>query len=152
LRLPSVVGPERSDPNGTSPTSPSVPTPKPFRMFLRALRRRCPRCGSRGLFPKWFHMVKVCPGCGYAFEGRPEEGFFLGAYTMNLIATLGTLFLVVFAYIALLATGRDDELFWPMLVVGASVSVLVPVVFHPFSKTLWVAIELWLRSLGDQSR
>ena len=51
-------------------------------MLGRALLKRCPLCGAGKLFTGWFRMKERCPGCGYLFER--EEGFFLGAYVINL--------------------------------------------------------------------
>src|SRR5207249_4425987 len=76
---------------------PSIPL-----MYTQALVRHCPRCGAGGLFRGWFKMVERCPGCGCHFEGRAEEGHFLGAYTLNLGITSGVLLLGIFLYIVVL--------------------------------------------------
>lgn len=56
-------------------------SPSPARMLTRGLLRRCPVCGSGGLFTGWFKMRDRCPRCRYTFAR--EEGFFLGAILMN---------------------------------------------------------------------
>jgi hypothetical protein len=88
-------------------------------------------------------MVTTCPGCGYRFER--EEGFFLGAYVMNLvIAQLLVVVLAIVPTIVLLA-GNPDAGLLPVFAGGVVGAVLAPLVFYPFSKTLWVAIELIMR-------
>jgi hypothetical protein len=34
---------------------------------------------------------------------------------------------------------------WPIVVVGLSAAVVAPLVFYPFSRTIWSAIDLVLR-------
>lgn len=125
----------------------STPTPAPVvsraRMLGRGLAKHCPRCGGGGLFEGWFKMVDRCPRCGHRFER--EEGFFLGAYVINLaIAQFLVLLLAVVPFIALLA--RDPKTgIAPFLAGGLLGAVLGPVAFYPFSKTVWTAFDLILR-------
>ena len=105
--------------------------------------RRCAVCGSGGLFTGWFKMRDRCPRCGYVFER--EEGFFLGAYLINLAVTEGLIFaLAIIPTIALLAANPDASLM-PIIVGGGLAAVVSPFVFYPFSRTVWVAFELMLR-------
>lgn len=119
------------------------------RMLWRALRRRCPRCGSGGLFRGWFEMVDVCPRCGHRFEASADEGFFLGALTINLVVTEGALLILVFAYIAVLAAG-DGVSIWPVVGAGGVLAVALPVAFYPFARTIWAAIDLALHSMEQE--
>ncbi len=111
--------------------SPSLPT-----ALARAGTLRCPRCGSGRLFRRWLIMEERCPRCDLVFERT--EGYWLGSVALNLGVTEGV-FLVV------LVGGM--VLWWPdvpwggLLVAGIALSVLVPLLFHPFSRTLWVAGE-----------
>ena len=117
--------------------------PSPARMLARGLTKRCPLCGSGGLFVRWFRMRERCPRCGYRFER--EEGFFLGAYVVNLgIAEGLVLLLGIVPCIAFLAANPDASLV-PIFVSGLAAAVLAPLVFYPFSRTLWSAIDLILR-------
>lgn len=54
-------------------------------MFGRALRRRCPRCGGRGIFRPYFNMKEHCPTCGLALDRGESEDYWLGAYAINLV-------------------------------------------------------------------
>ncbi len=124
----------------TGPDDP-VEAPTPVQMTLRGLVGRCPLCGGRGLFVRWFTMVERCPTCGHRFERKAEEGFFLGAYTLNLGLVLVLASLDLFAYG--LAIGDVIPLPPSALVVGAVViAVVVPLLGYPLSKTTWSAVDL----------
>jgi hypothetical protein len=94
----------------------------------------------------WFGMAESCPGCGHRFEARPEEGFFLGAFSVNLAVTEGILLLALFAYIFLLATTGGDVPVVPVLAVCFSLAILLPLLFYPFSRMIWAAIDLALHT------
>jgi uncharacterized protein (DUF983 family) len=110
--------------------------PSAGRAFVRGLTRRCPRCGSGRLFRRWLRIRDRCPRCGLRLER--EEGGFLGAMTINYVAT-------TFAWIALLVVWLIVDL--PGLHLAALVAVSValvavlPLVFFPFSKTIWATID-----------
>ena len=112
-------------------------------MLARGLLRRCPRCGSGRLFSTWFRIRERCPTCEYRFAR--EEGFWLGAYVINLAVTEGLLVLFgVVPAIALLAANPEASVL-PVMVAGLVAAVLGPLAFHPFSRTVWVAVELIMR-------
>ena len=113
-------------------------------MLWRGLRRKCPRCGGGRLFRSWFRMLDTCPTCGLRFER--EEGFFLGAYVINygIGSAIVALSLVVFA----VARNADaDASPIPYLAAGLAGAVLIPLAFFPFSRTIWSAIDLFMRPL-----
>ncbi len=110
-------------------------------MVVRGVVGRCPLCGGRGLFVRWFTLRERCPTCGLRFDRKPEEGFFLGAYTLNLGLVLSLLCIDLFLYG--LAEGDVVPLPPWTLVVGAIViAVVVPLLGYPASKTTWSAIDL----------
>jgi uncharacterized protein (DUF983 family) len=112
-------------------------------MLLRGLTKRCPLCGSGHLFSGWFKMKERCPRCGHRFER--EEGWFFGAYVVNLGIAEGLLLLLgIVPCIVFLAANPDASLL-PMVVSGLVAAVVAPLVFYPFSRTLWSAIDLILR-------
>lgn len=117
--------------------------PSPARMVLRGAAKRCAACGQGRLFTGWFRMVPDCPGCGYRFER--EEGFFLGAYVMNLVIAQALVVLLAIVPAIVLLAGDPDAGLLPVFAGGVAGAVLAPLVFYPFSKTLWVAIELIMR-------
>ena len=57
-------------------------------IIARGLTHRCPNCGGAHLFKagKFFELSEVCPDCGLRFE--KDEGFFLGAMSLNYGVTL----------------------------------------------------------------
>lgn len=119
-----------------------------MRMLLRGARRHCPRCGSGKLFESWFKMKERCPGCDLKFEGPAEEGFFLGAFTVNFVVTSGLLLLTMFGYIVASAVGDPPNLVrWVLVAVVGS--VLFPIFFYPFARSIWVGFELAMHNMDD---
>jgi uncharacterized protein (DUF983 family) len=115
-----------------------APTTGPTRgmMLARGATRRCARCGSGHLFRHWVTMKPDCPRCGLHFER--EAGYWAGALAINIII-VGGLFTIVFV-IALILTVPDIPV-TPLLAVLVPVMVVGPIVFYPYSKTLWVAVD-----------
>jgi hypothetical protein len=128
-------------------TSATTALPSTGRMVWRGMRRRCPRCGGGKLFQGYFTMKPSCPRCGHCFEPRAEEGFFLGALTVNLGVTQTTILFGLFAYIAVLAGGEGGIPVIPLLLVSGLLVVALPVLFYPFSRTIWAAFDLALHSM-----
>ena len=113
-------------------------------MLWRGFTKRCPRCGSGHLFGRWLDMKTHCPQCGYRFER--EEGFFLGAYVINLAVSELVVVVVVVILIVQEARGRAGSLV-PWIVASAGIQVVLPFFFYPFSKTIWSALDLAMRPL-----
>jgi uncharacterized protein (DUF983 family) len=105
-------------------------------MIWRGLTRRCARCGGGKLFRRYWTMVEDCPTCGLHFEH--EDGYFGGALAINIIA-VGGLFTVVFV-VALVLTIPEVPVA-PLLAILVPIVVLGPIVYYPFSKTVWVAVD-----------
>ncbi len=105
-------------------------------MLWRGLTRRCARCGGGKLFRRYWTMVDDCPTCGLHFER--EEGYFGGALAINIIA-VGGLFTVVF--VAALVVTVPEVPVAPLLAILVPIVVLGPIVYYPFSKTVWVAVD-----------
>jgi uncharacterized protein (DUF983 family) len=106
----------------------------------RALRRRCPYCGRDGIFEGWFALRERCPTCDTKFVR--EDGYFLGAYAINLIVAeiigLGGALLLIFG-----TRLRDAPLIWQE-VIAVAFAVAMPILFFPYSRTLWMALDLLL--------
>jgi hypothetical protein len=115
-------------------------------MLGRGLLKHCPLCGAGKLFTRWFRMKERCPRCGYRFER--EEGFFLGAYVINLAIAQGmVILLAVVPLIARLASDPDASI-RPFIVGGIVGAVVAPIICYPWSKTIWTAFDLMLRPVG----
>lgn len=123
-------------------TADAYPLPGWFRMLVRGLFRRCPRCGGGKLFTGWLTMKARCPRCGMCFER--EEGFFLGAFVVN----FGVMLISMAAFIAIaVALTLPDPDPVKLAVGGIVVGVVVPIAFYPMSRTFWSAIDLIMKPL-----
>jgi uncharacterized protein (DUF983 family) len=104
----------------------------------RALGRRCPYCGSPGIFEGYFALREHCPRCGVRFER--EGGYFLGAYALNLIVAeflgLGLAIALIFK-----TDLRNLQLVWQEAI-AVALAILFPVALFPFSRTVWIAMDL----------
>ena len=114
--------------------------PSSLRSVLRrACLRRCPRCGSSDIFVGFFQLRDRCPSCAFRFER--EEGYWTGAMIVN-IAACEVWFGILFGASVLL-TWPDVP--WELLLgVALFTNGLLPVVFYPWSKTIWMALEVYL--------
>jgi len=100
----------------------------------RAFRKRCPYCGGGSVFQSWFTLSDRCPSCQtlYAYE----DGYFLGAYVINLVVTE----LLTVAVVIWLIAGTDLDVL-PMQLTGISLAVLLPLLLYPTALLIWVAID-----------
>jgi uncharacterized protein (DUF983 family) len=101
----------------------------------RALRLRCPNCGEGKLLDSWIRMKPACESCTLRLD-RGEHDYFIGAYTLNLIAT--ELIVVAGIVAGMLLTWPDvpwNVLKWVLL----PVAVLAPLATLPFARSLWLA-------------
>jgi hypothetical protein len=94
------------------------------------------------LFPRWVTMLAHSPRCGHRFERDP--GYWLGAVIVNTAVTF--VLLIAMGLGMILAT-------WPnvpwttVLIVTLVLNGLFPLFFYPFSRTIWVALDLAVRPL-----
>ncbi|MFM7490696.1 MAG: hypothetical protein ACKO36_10235 [Actinomycetota bacterium] len=116
------------------------------RLLLRAAVRRCPRCGSgRAWFRSWFVQGERCVGCGLR-RTRGVDGHELGALTIGLVLNIG---LVLAAVGIALALTVPDVPVVTLYVILASAAIVIPVVTWPLTHTIWIAIDLRVRPVGD---
>jgi uncharacterized protein (DUF983 family) len=107
-------------------------------MLAWGLLKRCPQCGQRKIFRSFFTLLPNCPNCGYLFER--EEGYWTGAMIVNIAACMGW-FAVLFVG-TFIATAPEVD--WaPLLGVSLVTMGLLPIVFYPHSKTIWMAFDLY---------
>ena len=110
-------------------------------LFWRAVRLRCPNCGQGKPFVSWLRMRARCPVCGLAFE-RGEQGYQVGSYMFNIIAA-ELIFAAIFVG-TVVATWPTPP--WTLLEVGGiGLMIVVPFLFFPFSKLLFLAFDLAFR-------
>jgi len=115
-------------------------------MLGRSLLKRCPLCGSGKLFTRWFRMKERCPRCGYLYER--EEGFFLGAYVINLAIAQSLVILLAIVPLIVRLAGDPEASVVPFVVGGLVGAVVAPMFFYPWSKTVWTAFDLMLRPVS----
>ena len=116
-------------------------------LLKRAVRRRCPVCGNKNIFKGWFTLRDMCPSCGYVFAR--EEGYWVSAIIVNM-AVIEGVFLVAFL-ITILATA--PEVPWaPLLILAGVMNVIVPILFYPYSKTVWMAVDLYFHPIETSER
>ncbi len=133
---PRVAAADRGTP-GDRPRGGRRPDePGALRAFARGAARRCPRCGSGDLFESWFRIRSRCPRCGLLLER--EEGGFLGAMTVNYIVT-AVVFLVVM--VVWLVRDLPDVQVLRLTVAAIGVTLVFPLLFWSFSKTIWAAVD-----------
>ncbi len=106
-------------------------------LFARALMLRCPHCGGRDVLRHWLAMREHCPTCDLALAAGNRAG----AYILNLFAS--EIAAVLFIFSIVVRTWPNPPygtLQWlvPVLM------VIAPLVFYPFSKLVFVAIDLAL--------
>ena len=103
----------------------------------RALRLRCPLCGGGGIWRSWLTIKDACPSCGTRFAR--EHGYFLGSMLLNLIVAE---FITVATIVALFVF-TDLSWVWMELIV-LPMALGLPLLFWPFARTLWMAVDLVL--------
>lgn len=121
-------------------------TPSTATMVGWALLLRCPVCGTGGLFgPRRRPLLGLperCGGCGLRFAR--ESGHWTGSWGLNVIVSFTALFAVLVGGIAL---AWPDPPGWGLAVAAIGVALVLPLVFAPWSTTLWLVIDLRLRPL-----
>lgn len=115
-------------------------------MFLRALLLKCPFCGSRRTFiRRWLGRYPRCRSCGIRWQR--EHGSEIGAIGLNTILTFVSIGIGM--VVAFVATAPDFPV--RSLMVGfMSAAVVLPVLFYPFTNTLWLAFELQVHKPDEQ--
>lgn len=99
------------------------------------------------MFDHWVSMADECPTCGLHFEAAP--GYWLGSMTFNLGLTLVVFLITLVGGMA--AMWPDVNYGW-LFVLVVGVNAVFPVLFHPISRTLWVALERYAHNKTGTSR
>ena len=82
-------------------------------------------------------MVNTCPGCELEFDREP--GWVLGAMTINTAVTFVAMLIVMVTGFVLT---YEDFATFEVSVATAATAIIVPTIGYPFSKTVWIAIDL----------
>ena len=114
------------------------------KMILRGLVRRCAWCGGRGsFFTSWYRKADRCQTCGLAWE-RGYEGFELGAATMAVFLTFGSI--IIWMVVSVLV----GVALVPLLVVAGMLALVVPTVGYPLTYAIWFGVDLLIRPPSDE--
>lgn len=117
--------------------------PAPLRARVGwALLLRCPRCGARGAWRSWLRMHEACARCGQLFERGESSDFWVGAYLINLVMAECTAVLLGGVMWLVFGSRMSFNLLWAASI---ALAILMPVMFYPFSRTLWLAFDLHFR-------
>ena len=92
-------------------------------------------------------MIKQCPRCGLVFE--QDEGSRLGSAMVN-YAVVGVA-LVVYIVVGLVMTLPEPPVV-QLVLGGVVVTLAVALVFFPFAKTIWAAIDLVLHGFEPETK
>jgi len=128
--------------------SSQIPEPSEFRLTLgqalaRAIRVRCPYCGSGRLFAGLLRMNAACNKCGTCFER--DEGYFLGSTYINYGITAG---LTTVSYVVLhFGVGWSNRVLMPGLMLFC---VFFPLFFFRYARSLWLALDCFFDRVGAQ--
>lgn len=110
-------------------------------ILRRAFLLRCPQCGKGKLFRRWFTMYERCPVCHLLYQR--EAGFYTGAWAINLVISE----LLVAAFVvpaAIWAATNPGVPLIPLIIVGALLPFLLPLLFFRPSRGLWLNMSYWL--------
>ena len=87
-------------------------------------------------------MRARCPRCNLTFERI--EGHWIGAIAINTILSFGLMLVAMIVGFIVLSPA---EPFGPFTAIIAAIGLIAPIVFYPFSKTIWTAVDLVFRPL-----
>lgn len=133
---------KKETPHETEPRAEPDTTRKSASVLLwRAIRRRCPNCGQRDVFVGYFKLKERCPRCGMLLE-RGEGDYFLGAYTLNL---MGVEVILATAFVIVMVVTWPNPPWNALQYGGAALAVVAPILCYPFTKTVWLALDLIFR-------
>ncbi len=139
-RRPDPQGESGGGPRATAARAPSGPAGA-WRTLGRALRLRCPACGARRVRRTYFDFKPACPSCGLRLD-RGEADYWIGGFMLNFV--VGELIAVAAFLGAILVTWPDVP--WRAVLYGSLVpAALGPALAYPFSRNLWLALDLLFR-------
>jgi uncharacterized protein (DUF983 family) len=93
------------------------------------------------MFFRWVKQYEACAFCGLRFD-RGEADYYIGAYTLNLIIAE----LIVVGAMVVVIIAKWPEVPWQTMPWALAATAMVgPVVMYPYSKSLWLALDLLFR-------
>jgi hypothetical protein len=87
-------------------------------------------------------MIETCPRCGLHFQRLP--GHWLGSWFLNICLVQTVVVLILIVGVAVTYPTPPMVVLTALTVLGA---LATPILFFPFSRTIWCAIDLAMRPL-----
>lgn len=100
-------------------------------LWVTGIRHKCPNCEQGTLFRSYFTLHKTCQNCGVRFER--ETGEEVGGMSLSIVV-LGIIFLSLYPLIEIFT----DWSLWLHLAIWLPFCILFPILFYPYSRSLWV--------------
>lgn len=96
-------------------------------------------------------MQRRCPSCNLVLDRGESSDYWLGAYTINFVVAESVAVLVI---VVLILFTLPDIPWNTVEYTGMVAAVAMPLLFFPFSRTLWLAVDIWARPAerGDKAR
>lgn len=113
-------------------------------LLVRALGKRCPRCGRGAIFASYFRMNPRCGGCGAVFW--VDQGEWLGAFVIDWAFATG-IAIVVWAALELAFTSFPQIA--EIIVISVSVMVSLFATF-PWSRSFWTVFLYLAGAMGER--
>jgi len=113
-------------------------------LFVRALGKRCPRCGRGAVFASYFRMNPRCGGCGAVFW--VDEGEWLGAFVIDWAFAAGTA-IVVWAALELAFTRISQIVEIAIISVCVMGSLFAT---FPWSRSFWTVFLYLTGAMGER--
>lgn len=133
--------PERKVPRKEVPSAVQIDV-RPSVMLVRGFAQRCPACGGRHIFHRWFRMEQRCPTCTLLFER--VEGHWIGSLGLNTTVVFGAMLIVLLAGSLI---GYPNPPYGALMIAEIAIAVIGPLLFFPSSRMMWTAIDLLMRPL-----
>jgi uncharacterized protein (DUF983 family) len=115
-----------------------IPSGKPNQkpgVWRKVWTLRCPVCGTGKIFRNFINMAPACTVCGYIYER--EQGYFIGAMYINYGVTVLAI-MAGWVILELVVKVSWDMMLWLL----AIIAIGIPIGFYPYSKALWMALDL----------
>jgi len=113
---------------------------RPLLMLLRCLRLHCPACGKSSIVQRPFKIKDKCPVCRSHF--KREEGFFVGAISINVVTTELLILALYLACLPLIAS-----YYQAVLALLFAAALLFPIAFYHHSWSLWLGFDHLVETL-----
>jgi uncharacterized protein (DUF983 family) len=113
-------------------------------LLVRALGKRCPRCGRGAIFASYFRMNPRCEGCGAVFW--VDQGEWLGAFAIDWAFATG-LAIVVWAMLELALPSLSQIAEIAIISVCVMVSLFAT---FPWSRSFWTIFLYLAGAMGER--